>query len=75
VRFLIAHAPVAADAGGVILPILHRASYTLRRIGGRWRMVSGTGEMVGGPDVIRLGPSAQAMFRDFRADAILDGRP
>jgi LCP family protein required for cell wall assembly len=39
------------------------------------RVVSGTGAMVGGLSVVRLGSSAYATFRDLAADAILNGRP
>ncbi len=39
------------------------------------RVVSGTGGVVGGQDVIRLGSSAHAMFRDFAADAIFNHHP
>jgi LCP family protein required for cell wall assembly len=39
------------------------------------RVVSGTGAMVGGLSVVRLGPSAYATFRDLAADAIFNGRP
>jgi len=39
------------------------------------RVVSGTGAMIGGLSVVRLGASAYATFRDLAADAILNGRP
>jgi polyisoprenyl-teichoic acid--peptidoglycan teichoic acid transferase len=39
------------------------------------RVVSGTGAMIGGLSVVRLGPSAYAMFRDLAADAMFNGRP
>ena len=39
------------------------------------RVVSGTGAMVGGLSVVRLGPSAYATFRDLAGDAIFNGRP
>ena len=39
------------------------------------RVVAGTGAMVGGLSVVRLGPSAYATFRDLAADAIFNGRP
>lgn len=38
------------------------------------RVVSRTGAVVGGQDVIRLGSSAHATFRDFAADAIFNHR-
>ncbi len=39
------------------------------------RVVSGTGATVGGLSVVELGSAAHAMFRDFAADAIFNGRP
>jgi LCP family protein required for cell wall assembly len=39
------------------------------------RVVSGTGAMVGGLSVVRLGSSAYATFRDLAVDAIFNGRP
>jgi LCP family protein required for cell wall assembly len=39
------------------------------------RVVSGSGAMVGGLSVVRLGSSAYATFRDLAADAIFNGRP
>lgn len=39
------------------------------------RVVSGTGAMIGGSSVVRLGPSAYATFRDLAADAVFNGRP
>jgi polyisoprenyl-teichoic acid--peptidoglycan teichoic acid transferase len=39
------------------------------------RVVSGTGATIGGLSVVLLGPPAHAMFRDFAADAIFNGRP
>ena len=39
------------------------------------RVVSGTGAMIGGLSVVRLGSSAYATFRDLAADAIFNGRP
>ena len=39
------------------------------------RVVSGAGATVGGLSVVQLGPAAHAMFRDFAADAIFNGRP
>jgi hypothetical protein len=35
------------------------------------RVVSGSGGFVGGASVVRLGSSAQAMFRDLRRDGTL----
>jgi LCP family protein required for cell wall assembly len=40
----------------------------------RSRVVSGSGAMVGGQSVIRLGSSAYATFRDLRRDALLGRR-
>jgi anionic cell wall polymer biosynthesis LytR-Cps2A-Psr (LCP) family protein len=40
----------------------------------RNRVVSGSGATVGGASVVRLGSSAQAMFRDLRRDGLLGGR-
>jgi polyisoprenyl-teichoic acid--peptidoglycan teichoic acid transferase len=39
----------------------------------RNRVVPGGGGTVGGQSVVQLGSSAQAMFRDIRRDAMLDG--
>jgi LCP family protein required for cell wall assembly len=39
------------------------------------RVVSGTGAMIGGSSVVRLGPSAYATFRDLAGDAIFNGHP
>ena len=39
------------------------------------RVVSGTGATVGGLSVVELGSPAHAMFHDFAADAIFNGRP
>jgi LCP family protein required for cell wall assembly len=39
------------------------------------RVVSGSGATVGGLSVVELGSAAHAMFRDFAADAIFNGRP
>jgi polyisoprenyl-teichoic acid--peptidoglycan teichoic acid transferase len=39
------------------------------------RVVSGSGAVVGGQDIIRLGAPAHAMFRDFATDAIFNTRP
>jgi LCP family protein required for cell wall assembly len=39
------------------------------------RVVSGTGAMVGGLSVVRLGSSAYATFRDLAADAMFNGQP
>lgn len=42
--------------------------------GVRNAVVSGTGGMVGGQSVVHLGSGAQAIFRDLRRDAVLNGR-
>jgi LCP family protein required for cell wall assembly len=39
------------------------------------RVVSGTGATIDGLSVVELGSAARAMFRDFGADAIFNGRP
>ncbi len=39
------------------------------------RVVPGTGAMIGGLSVVRLGSEAHAMFRDLAADAVFNGRP
>jgi LCP family protein required for cell wall assembly len=39
------------------------------------RVISGTGATIGGLSVVQLGSAAHAMFRDFAADAIFNGRP
>ncbi len=40
----------------------------------RNRVVSGSGAMVGGASVVRLGAAAHAIFRDLRNDGVLGGR-
>ncbi|HEX6262062.1 MAG TPA: LCP family protein [Actinomycetota bacterium] len=37
-------------------------------------VVSGSGAMVGGQSIVRLGSGAQATFRDLRTDGLLNGR-
>ena len=37
-------------------------------------VVSGSGAMVGGQSIVRLGSGAQAAFRDLRTDGLLNGR-
>ena len=39
------------------------------------RVVSGSGATVGGLSVVSWVRAAHAMFRDFAADAIFNGRP